>query len=316
MSTVLRRLLPAALLVLVVAGCSGGEKSTVTTSTTTSSSAEPTSAERTWVESVGEWAQTFGGELNANAIGDCPASLQETAGPRPSDRLAGLEDLALALCRAYRRLANASPGGHAEAVAAANRLENALNTQVFGFEFIAGPSRPLPTKGGVTEESRIEPKLSGVLATLTGIKKSEARCWSDADWKVVATHSAYGPRELGGFVDSAGTVQLNPVVCRALARYLYANGDPSERDITTAIVIFSHESEHAGGEDREDRAECYGMQRARRTAKLLGVSATDAEALVQRYWTSVYQTETPPYFSTECRDGGALDLRRQTHVFP
>jgi hypothetical protein len=318
MGNVVRRLLLVALVAGLVAGCSDDKKSAVTTTTamTTATTSKPTGAERTWVEAVGEWAQTFGGELNANAIADCPGSLREQAGPHPTARLAGLEDLALALCRAYRRLAHAGQGGRAEALATANRLENALNTQVYGFEFIAGPGRPLPVKGGMTDESRIEPRLSRVLSQLTKIEKSEARCWSDADWKVVATHSAYGPRELGGFVDSAGIVQLNPVICRALVRYLYGHAKPSDPGITEAVVVFSHESEHAGGEDREDRAECWGMQRARRTAQLFGMAAQDAEALVQRYWNSVYQQETPPYFSRECRDGGELDLRPKVHVFP
>jgi hypothetical protein len=318
MGNVVRRLFLVALLAGLVAGCSDDKKSAVTTrtATTTATSSKPTGAERTWVESVGEWSQTFGGELQANAIADCPGSLREQAGPRPTARLAGLEDLALALCRSYRRLAHAGRGGRAEALATANRLENALNTQVYGFEFIAGPGRPLQVKGGMTDESRIEPRLSRVLSQLTEIKKSEARCWSDADWKVVATHSAYGPRELGGFVDSAAAVQLNPVICRALVRYLYGHAKPTDPGITEAVVVFSHESEHAGGEDREDRAECWGMQRARRAAQLFGMSAQAAEALVQRYWNTVYQQETPPYFSPQCRDGGEFDLRPKIHVFP
>ena len=318
MGTVLRRLVILTLLVALAAACSDDEKSSVSTTTTTmatTASAKPTPAERGWVEAVGEWAQTFGGELNANAIVDCPASLRTEAGPRPTARLAGLEDLALALCRAYRRLAHAG-AGRAEALATANRLENELNTQVYGFEFIAGPNRPLPVKGGITEQSRIEPRLSRVLSQLTDIGRSEARCWSDADWKVVATHSAYGPRELGGFVDAAGKVQLNPVICRALAGYLYDHADPHGLPLIEAVVVFTHEAQHAAGEDREDHAECYGMQRARRTARLLGMSAADAEAVVSRYWRSVYQTETPPYFSTQCRDGGDLDLRPKSHVFP
>jgi hypothetical protein len=320
MGNVVRRLLLVALLAGLAAGCSGDDESAVTTTTspttTTRASETPTGAERTWVESVGEWSQTFGGELSPNAIADCPESLREQAGPRPTARLAGLEDLALALCRAYRRLAQAGEGGRAEALATANRLENAVNTQVYGFEFIAGPSRPLPVKGGITEVSRIEPRLSRVLSQLTKIEKSEARCWSDADWKVVATHSAYGPRELGGFVDSAGAVQLNPVVCRALVRYLYGHAEPTDPGISEAVVIFTHEAQHARGEDREDRAECYGMQRARQTARFLGMTTVEGEALVKRYWRTVYPTETPPYFSDECRDGGELDVRPETHVFP
>src|ERR687885_610135 len=93
MGTVLRRLVLLALLVALAAACSDEEKSSVSTTTTTTASAKPTAAERGWVESVGEWEKTFGGELNANAIVDCPASLRAEAGPRPTARLAGLEDL-------------------------------------------------------------------------------------------------------------------------------------------------------------------------------------------------------------------------------
>jgi hypothetical protein len=324
METLVRRCLLVALLVPLVAGCSSHDgKNAVTTSTTTATTAPtttagqsgtPTAAERAWVESTGEWALTFGGELNPNAIANCPASLREQAGTRPTARLAGLEDLALALCRAYRRLAGGG-GGRREALATVNRLENVLDTQLYGFEFFAGPNRPLPVKGGSTEQSRVEPRLSKILTRLIGTR-GEARCWSDADWKVVATHSPYGPKELGGFVDAAGKVQLNPVVCRSLAGYLYRHDDPHSQALTVAVVVFSHESEHAGGEDREDRAECWGMQRARQTALMLGMSAKDAGSLVERYWRTVYPAETPPYFSPQCRDGGALDQRRGTHVFP
>ena len=307
-------------LLLVVTGCSShDEKDAVTTTTTippttATASGTPTGAERTWVESVGEWALTFGGELNPNAIAICPASLRAQAGARPSPRLAGLEDLALAVCRAYRRLANAGRG-RAQALATVNRLEQALETQLYGFEFLAGPNRPLPVKGGSTEQSRIEPRLSTVLSRLIRTR-AQARCWSDADWKVVATHSPYGPQELGGFVDAAGKVQLNPVVCRSLTGYLYGHDDPGSQALTVAVVVFSHESEHAGGEDREDRAECWGMQRARQTALMLGMSAKDAGSLVERYWRTVYPTETPPYSSPECRDGGKLDLHPASDGWP
>ena len=323
MGNVVLRLALVALLGIAAAGCAGDEKgaeagsttvSTTTTTTTAGTGGAPTGAERAWVESVGEWALTFGGEFNANAVANCPASLREQAGERPSARLAGLEDLALAVCRAYRRLANAG-AARKQALATVTRLENALDTQLYGFEFLAGPSRPLPVKGGITGESRIEPRLSRVLSRMIGTK-AEARCWSDEDWAVVATHSPYGPQELGGFVDAAGKVQLNPTICESLAAYLYAHADPHSLPLAVAMVVFSHESEHAAGEDREDRAECWGMQRAREVATRLGMSPSDAGALVDRYWREIYPDNTFPYKSPACRDGGKFDLRPATHEFP
>jgi hypothetical protein len=323
MEAMVLRLALVVLLAVVAGACSNDKNSSAGTSTeaqttvpptTTGVASKPTGAERTWVESVGEWALTFGGDLNPIAIEDCPGSLRQQAGQRPSERLTGLEDLALALCRAYRRLSRAGPGRR-EAAATVKRLETSLNVQLYGFEFRAGPNRPLPVKGGVTEQSRIEPRLSAVLSRLIRTQ-GEARCWSDADWKIVATHSPYGPRELGGFVDAAGKVQLNPVICRSLAGFFYRGEDSHSLPLTQAVVVFSHESRHAGGEDREDRAECYGMQDARRVARMLGMSAADAGSLAERYWRDVYPTETPPYFSPECRDGGKLDLHPASSVWP
>jgi hypothetical protein len=317
MDTMVLRLALVALLAALAGACSDGKETRAQTTappSTTATSSKPTGAERAWVESVGEWALTFGGELNPNAIQDCPASLREQAGSRPSARLAGLEDLALAVCRAYRRLAHAG-SSRSVAAATAKRLETNLNVQLYGFEFRAGPNRPLPVKGGVTEQSRIEPRLSRVLSRLIGTQ-GEARCWSDADWKVVATHSPYGPQELGGFVDAAGKVQLNPVICRSLAGFLYRDEDAHSLPLAQAVVVFAHESRHAGGEDREDRAECYGMQDARPVARMLGMSAADAGSLVERYWRDVYPTEEFPYRSRECRDGGKLDLHPASNVWP
>ncbi len=303
----------ALLALVLVAGCAYGDDDEA--ATTSESPARVTASERQWAELAGEWTLQLGGEFNAVAVDDCAASLAEHAGPRPSERVSEIEQLALEVCRAYRRLAGAGADGRDAALAAASRAELRLNEAVYALEFVAGPNQPLPVKGGLTETSRVEPRLSRVLARVLG-REAETRCWSESDWRTVATHNPYGPGELGGFVDSAGKIQLSPSVCRALAEYLYGVGDEDAPGLEVAVVVFAHEARHAAGIDREELAECYGMQDAPRFARLLGFSRAAAQKLVERYWEEVYPDQDYPYFSPQCRDGGRLDLRPRSDIWP
>lgn len=79
----------------------------------------------------------------------------------------------------------------------------------------------------------------------------------------------------------------------------------------SAIQTLVHESQHLKGDPIEAEAECYGMQWIAYAAQQLGDTADDAAAIAQYYATRVYperQTQTPEYWSPECREGGALDL--------
>ena len=244
-------------------------------------------------------------------------SFDDFVGEPPSKRVADVRPLALEVCEAYGRLARASAGSaeRSQAAAAAQAAETALNERVFAHEFEAGASRPLPVKGGVTDESRIDPRLSKVLSQLIGAD-AQARCWSPSDWKVVATKNPYGPGEVGGFVESGGKVQLSPAVCKPLAEYLYGGRDEEDDDLVWAVVVFAHEARHAAGEDVEARAECYGMQDAPRVARLLGISRSRAREIAGRYWEEWYPENEFPYSSPACRNGGGLDLRPGSDVWP
>ena len=276
-----------------------------------------TAAERQWVETAGEWALQFGSEFNPVPVDECGASFDDFAGRPPSERVADVRPLALAVCEAYGRLARSANGSdeRSRAAAAAKAAETALNERVFAHEFEAGSSRPLPVKRVVADESRIDPRLSKVLSRLIGAD-AQARCWSSQDWKVVATKNPYGPGEVGGFVESGGKVQLSPVVCEPLAEYLYGGRDEDDEDLVWAVVVFAHEARHAAGEDVEARAECYGMQDAPRVARMLGISPSRAREIGERYWKDHYPDNEFPYFSRECRNGGGLDLRPGSDVWP
>jgi hypothetical protein len=54
-------------------------------------------------------------------------------------------------------------------------------------------------------------------------------------------------------------------------------------------------------------------------ASRLGASVAEAQALAALFAQRIYplrRTETPAYWSRECRDGGAYDLRPANHAWP
>jgi hypothetical protein len=128
-----------------------------------------------------------------------------------------------------------------------------------------------------------------------------------------------------------GYFLLMPSACAALERFRaqptaydpVACGDElcAERVLrmTQALESVSHESYHTLGFEAEATAECYGMQSLWYVANRLGASQREAERLALWYWRyqyPVWRTSHPEYWSAQCRDGGALDLRKSSHAWP
>jgi hypothetical protein len=89
--------------------------------------------------------------------------------------------------------------------------------------------------------------------------------------------------------------------------------------IAMALAVVSHESYHILGYSNEAQVECYGMQSIWFVASKLGASIPEAQALASLYATKMYplrRTQTPQYWSPECRDGGKYDLRRYSSSWP
>ena len=86
-----------------------------------------------------------------------------------------------------------------------------------------------------------------------------------------------------------------------------------------ALQTLAHESIHLKGDAVEAEAECYGMQAVATVAQQLGDTADDGRAIAQYYATLLYpqrQTQSPAYWSPECRPGGALDLTPNDGLWP
>jgi hypothetical protein len=89
--------------------------------------------------------------------------------------------------------------------------------------------------------------------------------------------------------------------------------------IAMALAVVAHESYHVLGYSNEAQVECYGMQSIWFVANKLGAPVDEAQALASLYATRMYpmrRTQTPQYWSGECRDGGKLDLRRSLARWP
>jgi hypothetical protein len=89
--------------------------------------------------------------------------------------------------------------------------------------------------------------------------------------------------------------------------------------VAMALATVSHESYHLLGYTNEAQVECYGMQSIWYVASKLGASLVEAQAIGTFYATQIYplrQTQTPAYWTPECRDGGKYDLRPQSHSWP
>ena len=94
---------------------------------------------------------------------------------------------------------------------------------------------------------------------------------------------------------------------------------PQVPNITMALAVVSHESYHILGYRNEAQVECYGMQSIWFVANRLGASVAEAQSLASFYAARMYplrRTQSPRYWSAQCRDGGTYDLRRSLARWP
>jgi hypothetical protein len=127
-----------------------------------------------------------------------------------------------------------------------------------------------------------------------------------------------------------GYFLMRPAECTYLAWF---HEDPARWDPATcvatdcsyvpkmamAFAVVSHESYHLLGYANEAKVECYGMQSIWFVASRLGASVAEAQEFSQLYGARMYPTrqyDTPAYWSPQCRDGGAYDLRPASHAWP
>lgn len=188
---------------------------------------------------------------------------------------------------------------------------------------------PLPVQSGRVRFSRIEPILTRavyrVVPELDGLGV-DVRCWSAGDWPRIEREEFGKSANLAGFASSdRASVNLSPRICADLALLAYTKQRPRglrQLDVAFAFVVFMHEVSHVwdggfsdfGGS--EPSAECWGMQHVRPAARALGVERKYANDLAEQYWSEIYPYVHKRYRSAACREGGKLDARPTSSVWP
>ncbi len=76
-----------------------------------------------------------------------------------------------------------------------------------------------------------------------------------------------------------------------------------------ALATVAHESWHLAGVQDEPTADCYAIQTVERVALRLGLPAEQARGLAAFAKANHRVGQGATYASSQCRDGGALDLR-------
>lgn len=188
-------------------------------------------------------------------------------------------------------------------------------------------ARPLPTIGGVSGESRVEPRISAIATNLAG-RVVAVRCWSTADWdRLDREWEQYVGRGLAataGYVRRSARerLQLSPLTCSRLVAFIYSgwrptNRQPAQRDrLGAALRTLTHEAQHSRGIDDEQVAECRGIQLVRPVARLLGATRDYAAFIAGAAWKRNYGAGDPTYRTSRCRNGGPLDINPRANAWP
>lgn len=97
----------------------------------------------------------------------------------------------------------------------------------------------------------------------------------------------------------------DPLACdRSVVRFVHA------------LETLAHESWHLAGHVDEATTECYALQTIAFVAERLGAPREQGEQLARAAFLGLYPSMPPEYHSSECRDGGELDLRPRSSVWP
>ena len=83
-----------------------------------------------------------------------------------------------------------------------------------------------------------------------------------------------------------------------------------------ALHTLAHESWHLEGVEIESTAECYALQTTAFVAQQLGAAPGEAEASARVVATQIYPRMPEDYVTSDCHDGGALDLHPDSSVWP
>ena len=143
-------------------------------------------------------------------------------------------------------------------------------------------------------------------------KPVSIRCDQARDY-VGAVQHADGVATVGGDL-----AILTPEICHDLYRLAF-DGEVRGSRTGRAIAVLAHESWHLRGVGDEATTECYGLQSGVELGRRLGLDEGRARQLMRQQITenALRGAESIEYrLTSDCRDGGRLDLRPDDTSFP
>ena len=155
--------------------------------------------------------------------------------------------------------------------------------------------------------ARFSEEASRVAEKPVAIRCDEARDY------VGAVQHTDGVATLGGDL-----AILTPEICHDLYRLAF-KGEVTGSRTGRAIAVLAHESWHLRGEGDEATTECYALQSGVQLGRRLGLGEGRARQLMRQQLTenALRGAESIEYrVTSECRDGGRLDLDRGGGSFP
>ncbi|MFN2472186.1 MAG: hypothetical protein ABR583_14605 [Gaiellaceae bacterium] len=143
-------------------------------------------------------------------------------------------------------------------------------------------------------------------------KPVEIRC-DDAGERVGVVQHADGVAQVGG-----GVAYLTPERCYDLYRLAF-EGAISFSRTARAIAVLAHETWHLAGVSNEGTTECYALQSGVQLGRRLGLRAETARRMMRQQLVENARrggSATEYRVTSDCRDGGELDLNPQSSDFP
>jgi hypothetical protein len=167
--------------------------------------------------------------------------------------------------------------------------------------------------GSVPEDARVEAveRFSAEASRIAG-KQVSIRCDEARDY-VGAVQHADGVAIVGGDL-----ALLTPEICHALYE-LAVDRDVTGSRTGRALAVLAHEAWHLRGVDVEATTECYALQSGVELGRRLGLDEGTARQLMRQQLTenALRGIESLEYrLTSECRDGGRLDLDPGDPAFP
>lgn len=192
--------------------------------------------------------------------------------------------------------------------------------------FVARGRGTLPDLSATRSPSYPDARLAHVVSVLSR-RGAVVLCWSHEDWRKQAAQRArrYHTTTLGPWAAFTSfspylAVELSPEICIELSRLVTLRKpvweDGSRDALALSVGALAHESVHVTGNLSEALAECWGMQTIPTAAVELGRTSEEGRYLAELYWRRWYRFRHRPYWSSECHNGGALDIHPDTDTWP